>query len=99
MAENELRSVKRYMHLDLDDDTDDDLLTETIIPAAKAYLEAAGIVPNSGNAARYTLAFHSLALYYYDNRDAAGGEAPLPVGLRPIINQLKLGALAPSPAE
>ena len=41
------------------------------------------------------MAVHSLTLHWYDHRDAVGGEAPLPIGLRPVINQLKHCGEAP----
>ena len=62
------------------------------MPAAKAYLEGAGIPEPSEDSPLYTMAVHALTLHYYDHRDAVGEEAPFPVGLRPIINQLKHSA-------
>ena len=45
--------------------------------------------PDSEEHSLYTIAVHSLTLHYYDHRDSTGTEAPIPLGLRPIINQLK----------
>ena len=81
------------MHVDEDDDNVDRIRDE-FIPAAKAYLRGSGIEepPDDSDplaAAQYKLAWHSLTLHYYDHRDSTGTEAPIPLGLRPIINQLK----------
>ena len=87
-----LKECLEYMHVDEDDDNVGRIKAE-FIPAAKAYLRGSGILEPDGSdpldAALYKLAFHSLVLHYYDHRDAVGGEAPFPTGLRPIINQLK----------
>ena len=87
-----LKECLDYMRVD-EDDENVDRIRDEFIPAAKAYLRGAGVLEPDGSdpldAALYTLAFHSLTLHYYDHRDATGGEAPFPTGLRPIINQLK----------
>lgn len=87
-----LKECLEYMRVD-EDDENVDRIRDEFIPAAKAYLRGAGILEPDGSdpldAALYKLAFHSLTLHYYDHRDATGGEAPFPTGLRPIINQLK----------
>ena len=95
-AEEEAAALKEcleYMHVDEDDDNVDRIRDE-FIPAAKAYLRGSGIEepPDDSDplaAAQYKLAWHSLTLHYYDHRDSTGTEAPIPLGLRPIINQLK----------
>jgi len=81
-----LEACKTYMRVDGDDDNE---LITGLMAAAKEYLAGAGIVEPEADVPLYTLAVHSLTLHYYDHRDAVGGEAPLPTGLRPIINQLK----------
>ena len=81
-----LAACKTYMHVDGDDDDD---LIAGLMAAAKEYLDGAGIPEPSEDSRLYTMAVHSLTLHYYDHRDAVGGEAALPLGLRPIINQLK----------
>lgn len=87
-----LKECLDYMRVD-EDDENVDRIRDEFIPAAKAYLRGAGVLEPDGSdpldAALYKLAFHSLTLHYYDHRDATGGEAPFPTGLRPIINQLK----------
>ena len=87
-----LKECLDYMHVDEDDDNVERIRDE-FIPAAKAYLRGGGIEEPDGSdpldAALYKLAFHSLTLHYYDHRDSTGTEAPIPLGLRPIINQLK----------
>lgn len=81
-----LAACKTYMHVDGDED---DSLIAGLMAAAKEYLDGAGIPEPSEDSKLYTMAVHSLTLHYYDHRDAVGGEAALPLGLRPIINQLK----------
>jgi len=81
-----LRACLDYMHVDEDPDG---RIEHEFMPAAKAYLEGAGIPEPSVATPLYTLAVHSLTLHYFDHRDAVGDEAPFPTGLRPIINQLK----------
>lgn len=87
----ELDACKQYMHED--SNNNDERIWNEFMPAAKAYLAGAGIHEPDGSdvlaSALYQLAFHSLTLHYYDHRDAVDGEAPIPIGLRPIINQLK----------
>ena len=90
-TENEaLEACKLYMRVD---GGDDDELIAGLMAAAKAYMAEAGI-PETPDP-RYTLAIQSLTLHYYDHRDAVGGEAALPTGLRPILNQLKHSGEAP----
>lgn len=72
------------------DGNDDDETIGALMDAAAEYLSNAGIPAPESSSALYTLALHSLTLHYYDHRDAVGTEAPIPTGLRPIINQLKL---------
>lgn len=81
-----LRACKSYMRVDGDDD---DETIGALMDAAAEYLENAGI-PAESTSPLYNLALYSLTLHYYDHRDAVGTEAPLPTGLRPVINQLKL---------
>ena len=81
-----LAACKTYMRVDGDED---DSLIAGLMAAAREYLDGAGIPEPSEGSKLYTMAVHSLTLHYYDHRDAVGGEAVLPLGLRPIINQLK----------
>lgn len=87
-----LEACKQYMRVDGDEDNE---LIAGLMAAAKEYLDNAGIPEPEEATALYTMAVHSLTLHYYDHRDAVGGEAPLPLGLRPIINQLKHCGEAP----
>lgn len=82
-----LKACKDYMRVDGNDDDD---TIEALMAAAAEYLQNAGIPAPESASPLYTLALHSLTLHYYDHRDAVGTEAPLPTGLRPVINQLKL---------
>lgn len=84
-----LRACLNYMRVDEDVGH---RIEREFMPAAKAYLEGAGIPEPSEDSPLYTMAVHALTLHYYDHRDAVGEEAPFPVGLRPIINQLKHSA-------
>lgn len=91
MKPEELAQVKAYMRVDGDED---DAIITALYQAAALYLGNAGIQPPTGDRALYDLAVRSLTLHYYDHRDAVGNEAEFPVGLRPIINQLKIIAAA-----
>lgn len=95
--EKRLERLYAYMRLTPQEDP---LTVENCYDAARAYLKTAGVedpldsLPEGAElpeAGQYDLAVNSLALYYYDHRDDVGTEAPLPVGLRPIVNQLKFG--------
>lgn len=83
----ELAEVKRYMRVDSDED---DAVISALYEAAVIYLQNAGIDECYEFLPLYNLCVWSLTLHYYDHRDAVGTEAPLPTGLRPILNQLKL---------
>lgn len=86
-TEKQLADCKLYMRVD---NTDEDELISGLYRAAQEYLARSGIYCTADTASSYALAVHSLTLHYYDHRDAVGSEAGIPVGLRPIINQLKL---------
>lgn len=82
----DLSAVKRYMRVD--DDEDDDIIS-MMYEAAEIYLDdGCGAKPGTADSL-YILALWSLTLHYYENRNSIGNEASFPVGLRPIINQLK----------
>lgn len=89
--DNELEAVKRYMRVD-PDFTGDDGIIRALHKAAAAYLRNAGIEAPDEGRELYDLAVWGLTLFYYDHRDAVGDEAAFPVGLRPILTQLKLTA-------
>lgn len=76
-------ACKAYMRVD--DDTDDAVI-ESLMEAAAEYL---GLDLSGSLDARQNLALWSLTLHYYDHRDSVGTETPFPIGLRPVINQLK----------
>lgn len=86
-----LEACKRYMRVDGEDE-DDVILA--LMSAAQTYLERAGITPERSPAAQYDLALWGLTLHYYDHREAVGNEATFPIGLRPVITQLKLTAVS-----
>lgn len=85
-AEDKLAAVKRYMRID---GNDDDEIIAALQDAAILYLQNAGIEKPAEDSPLYNLAVWSLTLHYYDHRDSVGNEASFPIGLRPIINQLK----------
>lgn len=86
-----VKACLHYMQADeLAEDKDEVALVTELMQAAEIYLGNAGISRPAEHQALYNLALHSLTLHYYDHRDAVGSEAPLPTGLRPIINQLKM---------
>ena len=90
-TEAQVAACKAYMRIDGDED---DKLIGQLCDAAAAYLAAAGATrgmeDGSQRAAQYDLALWALTLHYYDHRDAVGTEAPLPIGVRRIIHQLRL---------
>ena len=85
-----LEACKKYMRVDGEDE---DEVILSLMAAAQAYLERAGITPERSPAAQYDLALWGLTLHYYDHREAVGNEAAFPIGLRPVITQLKLTAV------
>lgn len=70
-------------------DPDEKELARAIYSAAVLYLANTEVKEPEKDSELYFLAVHMLFLYWYDHRDLIGNEAALPVGLRPIINQLK----------
>lgn len=85
MTGEQLTALKRYCHVDHDED---DALLVQLYAAAVEYLSNAGIPPLP--TALYKLAAHALVLEWYD---AEGISASVSVGVRAIINQLKLSAV------
>lgn len=86
-----LEACKKYMRVDGEDE---DGVILALMSAAQAYLERAGITPERSPEAQYNLALLGLTLHYYDHREAVGNEAAFPIGLRPVINQLKWTAVS-----
>ncbi len=88
----QIEACKAYMRVDGDGE---DTLIASLCDAAEGYLTRAGCrrsETDTAQAAQYDLALWSLTLHYYDHRDAVGTEAPLPLGLPPVITQLKVGS-------
>lgn len=77
-----LARLKAYLHVDHEED--DALLTSLYVSAA-AYLANAGIPPCTSPL--YERAAYGLVLEWYDGGTTSGA---VTVGLRQIINQLKL---------
>lgn len=83
----DLGALKGYMRVthDLEDD-----LIQGLADAAAQYLEDAGIFEPASPSELYSLAVYGLVLHWYDNRNViAYNRSEIPMGLRPIINQLK----------
>lgn len=81
---NQLESCKKYMGVDFDYD---DETIESLMETAVDYLTGAGI-PESWSR-KYELAVKRLTLHWYDSRNDIAADKPMPLGLRPLINQLK----------
>ena len=88
-----LEACKKYMRVE---GADEDDVIAALMGAAEVYLWGAGILPEWSPPALYNLALWGLTLHYYDHREAVGNESAFPIGLRPVINQLKLTAVSKS---
>lgn len=89
LSQDKLAAVKAYMRVDGEDD---DPIIAALYAAAELYLKNAGAIESENNRDLYNLAVWSLTLHYYDHRDDVGNESSFPLGIRPIITQLKLVA-------
>lgn len=83
-TECELRRAREYMHAE---DETDETVAEFLDMAAE-YLAETGITPVPGKRARYDIVLRSIALHYYDNRNAKA-DVDFSLSLRRAINQLK----------
>lgn len=81
-----LRELKLYMHVDHDHD---DVIIMRLWAAAWDYLEGGGISPEDTTSLAW-LAAAGLTLHWYDNPELEGTDTNISVGLRKIINQLKM---------
>ena len=79
----QIAACKEYMKAEEEKDS----VIEGFMDAAAEYM---GLEASEDLTAQEKLAIHSLALFYYDHRDAVGAEADMPKGLGPIINQIKI---------
>lgn len=87
-----LESVKHYCRIDGDEE--DDLLL-SLIDAAKAYLESAGVSEPEEDDPRYLLAVKAMVLHFYDYRGLTESTAPSAIpGMQNMVTQLKLEAEA-----
>ena len=80
-------ACSRYMHAEVVPNNE----IEPYMAAAAQYI---GLTDLSDLSALQRQALFSLTLYYFDHRDAVGNEADMPIGLRPILNRLKIEQLA-----
>lgn len=78
MTPDELALLKKYMHVDHDDDDD---LIQKLWNKAKRYLANGGVLTDDPDDS--WLAAAGLTLQWYDG-------TPLPPGLQSVINQMKL---------
>ena len=85
--DNVTQACRKYMHAE-------DVQDYDITPFMEAAAEYLGFSSADNLTALQQLALNSLTLYYYDHRDAVDDEADMPIGLRPIINKLKIEQLA-----
>lgn len=85
MDEEAFRILKLYMKVFHDED--DSLILKTW-GAAVEYLAGAGIQQDGSD--RVWLATAGLTLHWYDNPGFIGTDMGLPLGVRLIINQLKM---------
>lgn len=85
MSAEDLLTLKLYMHVYHDDD---DLLIFKTWGAAVEYLAGGGVAMDGSQ--RCWLAAAGLTLHWYENPGFTGTDTGLPVGVRTIINQLKL---------
>lgn len=89
----QLAACKEYLRVDL---SADDALITNLMAGAMEYLNIADL---SDASPQQQLAVWSLTLHRYDHRDDVDGQTPFPIGLRPIINQLKAEAEVAAAAE
>ncbi len=87
MSTVSLNAVKTYCKID---EEIDDALVSSLIEAAEAYLDHAGVTPETAPTALYALAVKGMVLHWYDHREAGETAAPdFAPGVRKVINQLK----------
>ena len=90
MDTDKLARLKRYMRVDHDEDDD---LIQSLWLAAVSYLQNSGITDDGSDL--YWLAAAGLTLHWYDGAPAVIGSGDnVSLGLRHIINQLKLGGVS-----
>lgn len=85
MDAQQLAELKLYMHVDHDND---DVTIKRLWSAAWEYMGNAGIPCDESSLS--WLAAAGLTLHWYDHPELEGTDTNISVGLRKIINQLKL---------
>lgn len=85
MATDQLKELKLYMHVDHDAD---DVTIKRLWGAAIEYLEDGGIPQDGSNLV--WLATAGLTLHWFDHPEVEGTETNISLGLRGVINQLKM---------
>ena len=92
-----MEAVKAYMRFDelvdgleAQEVPQQENIIEGLRSAAVEYLRGAGIPEPEGESELYDLVVKALTLHWFDHRDDVNGEAPVPLGVRPVLNQLKV---------
>ena len=85
MDADHLKELKLYMHVD---HSLDDGKIQRLWGCAVEYLEGAGISQDDSNLV--WLATAGLTLHWYDHPELEGSDTNISLGLRTVINQLKL---------
>lgn len=85
ITDERLAELKAYCRVD---HGDDDLLLSSLYFGAIAYLAGAGVERNESDAL-YNLTVNTLVLEWYDGEGIGSG---VTVGIRKMIQQMKLGA-------
>lgn len=88
----DLAALLAYMRLDDDlPEEDERLIEDTLWPAAEEYLDGAGVPAPTYDSPLYDLAVKGLVCHWYEHREAmAYYRSEIPLGVRAIINQMKL---------
>ena len=88
MKSAELAALKAHCHID---HNGDDAQLTALYDAAVEYMEGAGVPTPSQKCERYTLCVFALVNDWYDGTASLGS---CTVGLRQLINQLKMTAVS-----
>ncbi|WP_312288164.1 head-tail connector protein [Terrisporobacter sp.] len=85
-----IEEIKQYSRVeDIDEDTNESALLQTLEISAKMYLKNAGVITPTETNEFYNLAVKILVTHWYDNREPIGKADKLAYSLDSIIAQLK----------
>ena len=97
VSEERLAGVIQYGKLEeQSEDPGEKAVIESLCLACMTYLAKAKVVETEDNAPLYWLIVNAMTLHAYDHRDQVGF---VPVGVRDILNQLKLDANYPENSD